>query len=352
MSSILRAAGIELTKRPHFFAKPDLGLVMVDPNEVSQAFLDNLVAQEVPVPFSETDRDKDIAMRCGLINPYRRIIAKMDPDNPNQALIAIQIAITQGLASNMDALLDGADNDTRGPRNAITCSSITKWRLKDKSNSVNATQFLLDAAEFTNECIPHMAFPDAVKIDHTGTLSPDMSFNKWLFEDGLNGKEDDADQVLKELFEKDLSSFIDAYSKFLKHDIGPALDFGEFFYEAQRRIMALQLTDITFNIKKGQGRFNAYDPTTDFHCTNGAMPWDIYPMAHKKKITLVRSGGALVSYRYPRDEKKRESNRHNFINDGRLTVSKTINELRMIEGTTRPFVPRAHDWKETYFFGA
>lgn len=222
--------------------RPDIFRVTMD--SVSSKFLDALVAAEQVQPFRDR---KDLKTRIS--HPRRALYAWHDPNDNDGALISIQAAFTQGLAGNVQNILNAVGSAATNT-DTVNFYSISNWRRGGGGHI--GKSFIHAVAKAIAEEHPH--------IVQFATLSPMAGFRDWIMQRSDN---------LPEPLSKNLVQLAAAY---------------------------------ILSGSEKEGKFVALNPVAHFHLGNGAELARICPNADKSEAGLTKSLGFMANYRYPSQE--------------------------------------------------
>ncbi len=243
----------------------------------------------------------------------RRCYAFFHPRMPMEPLIFVEIALTRGLADNVQHLLDEAAPvlDAQRAEAAIFYS-------------ISNTQPGFRGISFGNFLLKRVI--DDLKRDYPrlktfATLSPMPQFRRWL---RANAQELEATASAAELRliaeaagEKDRSAALPAILAGDEWHRSPAL--ADALRAPLLRVAARYLTEV-----KDQGR--PVDPVARFHFGNGARIERLNWLADTSRKGLAQSFGLMVNYRY--DPDAIEDNVEAYVRDGRIDEAPEIKRLR------------------------
>ncbi|NQU59695.1 MAG: malonyl-CoA decarboxylase [Rhodospirillales bacterium] len=278
-------------------------------DNASAALLEKLIAYEAVHAITGWD---DLKNR---LDSDRRCFAYFHPRMPAEPLIFVEVALVNGLAGNIQALLD-ENAPVIDPKTADTAIFY----------SISNAQKGLAGISFGNFLIKRVA--ETLSVEFKGlktfsTLSPVVGFRKWLdrtLAEGepklltpgegkaLNaaaGKAAGAKGVLKSLL---------ANPSWPENQI-----FSDALYAPLLRLCARYLMEA-----KGLNK-RALDPVAHFHLTNGArlerLNWrgDLSPRGVKK------SGGIMINYLY--DLSRVEDNHEAYTSTGKIMASSGVRNL-------------------------
>ncbi|MXU65103.1 malonyl-CoA decarboxylase [Oceanomicrobium pacificus] len=176
----------------------------------------------------------------------RRCFAFFHPAMPDDPLIFVEVALTDGVPGSIQGVL--SDNRTALPEEAVNTAVFY---------SISNCQAGLAGISFGNSLIKQVVRDlsrDLPGLKKFVTLSPIPGLSRWLAAEGLEAAQNDPTQL--------------------------------------RRMAALYLLDA----KKKDGR--PLDPVARFHLANGATVHQIHSEADVSDKGIALSGGAMVNYLY------------------------------------------------------
>lgn len=275
----------------------------------SGALLEKLISYEAVHPIESWD---DLKNRLDF---DRRYFAYFHPRMPDEPLIFVEVALVNGVADNVQNLLDSSA-PVQDPQSADTAIFY----------SISNAQRGLDGISFGNflikRVVDHLSheFPN---LKTFATLSPIPRFNHWLKrtlsegEAGLlrpaerkalaktsNGTKG-AKGLLKELVENPDWIGDEALAKTLK----------PVFMRLGARYLA----------RDKRGGSVALDPVAHFHLSNGARIERLNWMADVSRKGLEQSSGMMINYRY--DLSRIDSNHEDYRSKGKIAVSSAVKSL-------------------------
>lgn len=251
---------------------------------------------------------QDIKHRLGAVD--RRCFAFTHEQLPDQPLIFVWVALTDGVAGRIDDLLrvdqKGVDVDKADA--AIFYS-------------ISATQPGLDGVGFGSFLIKRVV--DVLISEHKqlrtfATLSPIPGFRNWLLQEIGSGRTHPSDaKVLDDAFTKILDW---GSPEKLFTDRSWPKDPGNL-----RRLREPLLTACAhylIHAKRGKG---AKDRVANFHLSNGASIERINFAADFSRNGQAHSAGLMVNYRYR--QKDIEKNHEAYQRDGEIAQSRSVRSL-------------------------
>ncbi len=229
----------------------------------------------------------------------RRLYAFFHPRMPMEPLIFVEVALTDHLAENVQALLDehAPVFDARRADTAIFYS-------------ISNTQPGLRGVSFGNFLLKRVIDDlrrDFPKLKHFATLSPLPGFSSWARKNPQELTADDLEIDAEQLAEGEWSKNVTSSRK-----INAALT------KLAARYLILA--------KKGHGDVRQpLDPVARFHLGNGARLERINPLGDASVKGLKQSFGVMVNYLYDLDDL--EENVESFARDGIVATSAAVRRL-------------------------
>jgi malonyl-CoA decarboxylase len=229
----------------------------------------------------------------------RRLYAFFHPRMPLEPLIFVEVALTDRLAENVQALLDEQAPvfDAHRADTAIFYSiSNTQAGLRGVSFGSFLLKRVIDDLQ-----------RDFPKLRHFATLSPLPGFAKWV--------EKNPQELAAGALEVDAAQL--ASGDWLQ-DTAAARRINEALAELAARYLTLA------KARRGDGR-QPLDAVARFHLGNGACIERINPGGDSSAKGLQQSFGVMVNYLYDLDEL--EQNVENFAREGAIATSAAVRRL-------------------------
>jgi malonyl-CoA decarboxylase len=278
-------------------------------NTASAALLEKLIAYEAVHAIESWD---DLKNR---LDSDRRCFAYFHPRMPDEPLIFVEVALVNGLADNIQALLD-EKAPVVDPQAADTAIFY----------SISNAQKGLAGISFGNFLIKRVA--DALSSDFKGlktfaTLSPITGFMPWLERKLAEGDP----KLLTERERKALSAAVGRATGakgVLKSLLARAtwLDDQTVSEAMHQPLMRLGVRYIAE--EKGIGG-RALDPVAHFHLTNGASIERLNWKADLSPKGRQQSAGMMINYLY--DLGRIEDNHEAYTSEGKVRLSSALRGL-------------------------
>ena len=244
----------------------------------------------------------------------RRCYAFMHPHMLGEPLIFVEVALTTGLARNVQDLLDetAVVEDLEHMDTAIFYS-------------ISNAQQGLAGISFGNFLIKRVVAKLSEEFSHIknfATLSPIVSFRRWLTQQLANDELD-----LLTLSEKNALA-IQCEKLGIDSSLETLLDIPNWQQDTEIcDVLQPLLTRLAAHYLSKEKRKNgrAFDPVAHFHLTNGAQVEKLNWMADQSEKGLHQSFGLMVNYLYQLD--RIESNSTAYVDRGEATTSQAVKTL-------------------------
>ena len=240
----------------------------------------------------------------------RRLFAFFHPNMTGEPLIFIQVALVQGLATNIQAVLDETQQPL-DPQHADTAAFYSISNAQKGLQGISFGNFLIKrvVSELSRE------FPN---LRQFSTLSPIPGFLHWLTSAvagnsrGLISIEEW--QAIKSLAPADSTApLIDLLSQ-------PGWHLNEDNNQLLQPMLERLCSHYLLHEKR-RGH-QTLDPVAHFHLSNGARIEQLNWLADRSERGLSRSAGLMVNYLY--DLEKIEGNSEGYSAEGNINVAESI----------------------------
>jgi malonyl-CoA decarboxylase len=277
-------------------------------DNASAALLEKLIAYEAVHTIESWD---DLKNR---LDSDRRCFAYFHPKMPDEPLIFVEVALVNGLAGNVQALLD-ANAPVQNPQAADTAIFYSISNAQKGLAGISFGNFLIKrvAAQLSGEFNGLKTF---------ATLSPIPGFMNWLdavFAEGKPGLLSAAER--KALKEATGSSGAKGKLKALLSDHGWAEDAK---LAATLKPILLRLA-ASYLVEEKRAGGRALDPVAHFHLSNGAVMERLNWMGDTSDKGFQQSAGIMINYLYDLDSI--DDNHEAYAGGGRITASSEIRSL-------------------------
>jgi malonyl-CoA decarboxylase len=238
----------------------------------------------------------------------RRMFAFFHPNMPSEPLIFINVAIVNGLADNVQSLLD-TDAPVTDSSNADTAIFYSISNAQRGLSGISFGNFLIKrvVGEIRKE-LPH--------LKQFSTLSPIPGFTAWLDARILEGEEKlltaEEAAILKDVAMKEsalpgLKTLLSLPDWYERDTVSAALK------PVLLRLCATYLTE------QHPNRSRLLDPVAHFHVSNGAVIERLNWKGDSSAKGIARAAGIMVNYLYPVDSIDENSQRYAASNEANLS---------------------------------
>jgi malonyl-CoA decarboxylase len=243
----------------------------------------------------------------------RRCFAFFHPRMPDEPLIFVEVALVDGLAGNIQTLLDeqAPVGDSRAADTAIFYS------ISNAQKGLVGISF----GGFLIKRVVDQISAEFPRLKNFATLSPLPGFRAWL-----DGRLAAMDDILKPAEQKALSAVARESPKgvtlkelMATHDWAKTPAVAAALQPPLLRLAAQYL----LTAKREDGR--ALDPVTHFHLSNGARVERINWLADTSPKGLAQSAGMMVNYLYRTADI--EANHEAYTGEGVVAASSEVRAL-------------------------
>ncbi|WP_366556152.1 malonyl-CoA decarboxylase [Aquibaculum sediminis] len=275
--------------------------------ESSAALLEKLIAYEAVHEIQSWD---DLRNR---LDSDRRCYALFHPRMPNEPLAFVEVALVEGIAGNVQDLLD----ENAPAADPAKADSAIFYSISNTQRGLRGITF----GDFLIKMVVRELSQDLPRIKTFATLSPVPGLRVWL--EGVDGES--------------LDRFLGSDERSTIRKLGQSDDTAE----ALKNLLArenwhrhakaaeslkdplLRLAARYFMEKRGNGQ--PIDPVARFHLRNGARLERINWLGDTSAKGLRQSAGIMVNYRYLLDDI--EKNHEAYVAKGTVAVSSDVRSL-------------------------
>jgi malonyl-CoA decarboxylase len=244
----------------------------------------------------------------------RRCYAFFHPNMPDEPLIFVEVALVDGMAGNVQALLDEAA-PTGNPEDANTAIFYSISNAQRGLSGVSFGDFLIK--QVVDDLLHELP-----NLKTFATLSPIPGFREWLDSRFVAGAEllnHDQEAQLAALAgdtggTAPLQALLDRPHWHQDEDITSVL---------QPILQHLAAGYLLYQRREGAG--TALDPVAHFHLSNGAQVERINWLADSSERGLGQSAGMMVNYLYALDQI--EDNHEAYVTGGEIPASSAVRNL-------------------------
>lgn len=242
----------------------------------------------------------------------RRCYAFFHPRMPDEPLIFIEVALVNGIAGNIQALLD-----ERAPADdPAAADTAIFYSISNAQRGLAGVNF----GDFLIKRVVEDIVRNLPNVKTFSTLSPVPGFRTWLDKRIANGdvelvdRERDALATAMSVAPEE----VDLKSVLLREDWDRDDAMSDALREPLFRLCA------TYLLVEKRGT-RTRDPVAHFHLTNGARLERLNWLANQTATGMRRSYGIMVNYLYPLDEI--EANHEGYRGSGEVTAAAGVREL-------------------------
>jgi malonyl-CoA decarboxylase len=277
------------------------------------AILEKLIAYEA---VHEIQDWQDLRRRLA---PDRRCFGFFHPALPGEPLIFVEVALVQGLAGSVTALLERDDDETAQRAGAATADTAIFYSISNCQDGLRGISFghllIKQVVEELRGELPNLRY--------FSTLSPVPGFRAWL--EGTHGA-----AVLAEMFAPEGVEATRAALATMQN--AAQLEAAATLQPVLLPLCARYLT--------GTASYWRIDPVAKFHLGNGARLERINWMANPTPRGYQESYGIMVNYLY--DLAAIEENHEDFTRDGHVHRGPSVEALLKppVQAVARPGLVR------------
>jgi len=276
------------------------------------SLLEKMIAYEAVHPIMGWS---DLKNRLG---PDRRCFAFFHPRMPHEPLIIVQVALVNGIADNVQLLLDETA-PVLDPHLADTAIFYSISNAHEGLSGISFGNFLIKRVvdELTDEFKSLKTF---------ATLSPIPGFQRWL-DRKLSAPDQEAEaEWLTAAERKALASAagIDQESTSL-HALLQTPDWPQKSKLAKALKSPLMRLCARYLVKEKRDSMTALDPVARFHLANGARIERLNWLGDTSTKGMTQSAGMMVNYLYKLNDI--EANHEAYRGEGKITTSSAMRSL-------------------------
>lgn len=275
--------------------------------ESSAALLEKLIAYEAVHQIESWDDLRD------RLDSDRRCYALFHPRMPNEPLAFVEVALVEGMARSVQALLD----ESAPASDPARADTAIFYSISNTQRGLRGITF----GDFLIKMVVRELSHDLPQIRNFATLSPVPGLRAWLHK----------------LDAATLDAFLTADEKSSLRTLGGSEDTVEAlealldrdrWHQHKEAAEALEepmlrLAARYFMERRANGQ--PIDPVARFHLRNGARLERINWLGDTSQNGMLQSAGVMVNYRYLRDDI--EKNHEAFMTKGTIAASSEVRSL-------------------------
>ncbi|WP_417826499.1 malonyl-CoA decarboxylase [Thalassospira povalilytica] len=275
----------------------------------SAALLEKLIAYEAVHAIQSWD---DLKRRLA---PDRRCFAFFHPGMPDEPLIFVEVALVNGIAGNVDALIKG-DQDAHEHQDD-QADAVADTAIFYSISNAQAGLAGISFGDFLIKRVVGELQRDLPDLKQFSTLSPIPALRGWM------NKQLDA---MAQKQEAGLPKAIEAALRDCDDLMGPKppAKHPDEVSERTRANIEYLAAWYLLNARRPETG-SAFDPVAHFHLTNGARVERLNWNGNGKENGWLQSFGMMVNYLY--DLSMIEKNHESYVGQGKIATSGAVKRL-------------------------
>ena len=265
----------------------------------------------------------DLKARLG---PGRRCYAYVHPAMPDDPLIFVEVALTEGMADSVTPLIETAEGPPR--------TDIDRKSAFDEESRYDTAIFYsisncheglagVSLGDFLIKSVVEELVRELPGLRRFATLSPLPGFRRWLLAELESDRAVLTDDEIESLGSVGMAPAREELIRLVGGSM-PAVDDARL--AAVRPILMRLAADYVVNGRRPSG--GALDPVTRFHLSNGARAERINWMANPTDVGWERGLAMMINYRY--ELRNIEANHDRYTTEGVVNASDDV--LKLIGG--------------------
>ncbi|NIY74156.1 malonyl-CoA decarboxylase [Thalassospira sp. HF15] len=271
------------------------------------ALLEKLIAYEAVHAIQSWD---DLKRRLA---SDRRCFAFFHPGMPNEPLIFVEVALVNGIAGNVDVLIESRDDELVGDEKPPKADTAIFYSISNAQAGLAGISF----GDFLIKRVVAELQRDLPQLKQFSTLSPIPALRSWM------------DRQLDTMAKGDetgLPKAIEAALNDCDDLMGPKSPaYSPDAVSERTRTNIEYLTAWYLLNAKRPGMETAFDPVAHFHLSNGARVERLNWNGNGKENGWNQSFGMMVNYLY--DLSTIEKNHESYVGQGKIAVSSAVKRL-------------------------
>lgn len=271
------------------------------------ALLEKLIAYEAVHAIQSWD---DLKRRLA---SDRRCFAFFHPGMPNEPLIFVEVALVNGIAGNVDVLIQGREQETDIKEKTSDADTAIFYSISNAQAGLAGISF----GDFLIKRVVGELQRDLPHLKQFATLSPIPALRTWM--------DRQLDAIAREQ-ETGLPKTVEAALRDCQELTGltPTAGKPDAVSEQMRGNIEFLCAWYLMNAKR-PGMETAFDPVAHFHLSNGARIERLNWNGNGKENGWTQSFGMMVNYLY--DLSNIEKNHESYVGQGKIAVSSGVKRL-------------------------
>ncbi len=283
----------------------------------SAAFLEKLIEYEAVHAIRSWS---DLKARLG---PGRRCYAYVHPAMPDDPLIFVEVALTEGMADTVTPLIEVTDGPPRTDvdrQSAVDSEGDHDTAIFYSISNCHEGLAGVSLGDFLIKSVVEELTRDLPGLRRFATLSPLPDFRRWLLTELESARPVLTERESDVLAELGLSPVREQLADLVR---GPMPSVDDARLAGVRPVLMRLAADYVVNQRRPSGR--ALDPVTHFHLSNGARAERINWLANPTDVGWERGLAMMINYRY--ELRNIEANYDRYVSEGIVNASEEITKL-------------------------
>ncbi|MBR9899951.1 MAG: malonyl-CoA decarboxylase [Rhodospirillales bacterium] len=243
----------------------------------------------------------------------RRCFAFFHPGMPDEPLIFVEVALVNGIAGNVDALIESSEDDLGADEKAPKADTAIFYSISNAQAGLAGISF----GDFLIKRVVAELQRDLPQLKQFSTLSPIPALRSWM-DRQLDTMAKGQETGLPKVIEAALNDCDDLMGP------KPSATSPDGVSERTRANIEFLTAWYLLNAKR-PGMDTAFDPVAHFHLSNGARVERLNWNGNGKENGWNQSFGMMVNYLY--DLSTIEKNHESYVGQGKIAVSSAVKRL-------------------------
>jgi len=243
----------------------------------------------------------------------RRCFAFFHPGMPDEPLIFVEVALVNGIAGNVDALIESSEDDLGVDEKAPKADTAIFYSISNAQAGLAGISF----GDFLIKRVVAELQRDLPQLKQFSTLSPIPALRSWM-DRQLDTMAKGQETGLPKVIEAALNDCDDLMGP------KPSAISPDGVSERTRANIEFLTAWYLLNVKR-PGMDTAFDPVAHFHLSNGARVERLNWNGNGKENGWNQSFGMMVNYLY--DLSTIEKNHESYVGQGKIAVSSAVKRL-------------------------